>query len=189
MNLTVPGLGMGSLGLVLSPAREQWMMHRPVSSPQPRLCQAGRLASPCAWDELYLRQLPESVSGCVPMDIPLQGHSCGHSMWAWWPVVPRPCRASAWGRFASSAVVLRPSQMQHLPRAAACFSGDAFPLSLGFCNPRPPRAIYSPGFAVDLTSQPFPRAVPGQPDLPGCGRTKYFQHFLIRPKLVVFFAV
>lgn len=42
MNPAVPGLGMGSLGLVLSPAREQWMMHWPVSSPQPRLCQAGR---------------------------------------------------------------------------------------------------------------------------------------------------
>lgn len=188
MNPAVPGLGMGSLGLLLTPAREQWMMHWPVSSPQPRLCQAGRPLLVLGMNFISvssLRACPAvfpwtSLSRDTPVDTP-----CG--------LGGRWCRGLA-ERAPGDVlhpvpVILRPSQTEHLPRAAACFSGDAFPLSLGFCNPRPPRAIYSPGFAVDLTSQPFPRAVPGQPDLPGCGRTKYFQHFLIRPKLVVFFAV
>lgn len=160
----LPGLGMGSLEL-----GQLWQLAQPASRgcfslfPLP-----GRQDSLRAWDEFYLHHLPGSVSSCVPMDIPPQGHP----LRAWWP-----CR--------------EPGDILHAAQSPsgspkpdpACFPGDAFPLSLGFCNPRPPRAIYSPGFAVDLTFQSFPRTVFGPA---GCGRIEYFQHFLIRLKNSLF---
>lgn len=63
------------------------------------------------------------------------------------------------------------------------------PLQVLQASARPARAIYRPGFAVDLTFQSLPFNVPWQADLPGASSSKYFQCFLIRLKLLVFFTL
>lgn len=178
MNPAVPGLGLGSLEWVLIPGVAsaldcEQQMDQPVSFPQSCLYQADRTLLVLGMDFISII----SQRAC-PAVFPWTSLSRDLGLVA---------LLSPWGCFASSSAILRLSQTGHLPQLQLVFQGMLFPSPWDFAIQGHLELFTAQVLLLILTFQPFPRSWVARPA--GCGRTEYFQHFLIRLKLVVFFAV